>query len=340
MGHNLTVMTNRGTGCVETDASKTNLMDSTYELIIMFDLDDPRLSNRSRSTLFQALKTMLGAEHGPQQCSNMDRLLAYYNTPSNKRKPIQPKYANLVGYIRATHILLYWDAITPEARRPLKDNPLDVFMVPRFDSGLDCFMLYERADNYVHVLNWNVRHVAGTDNRRRRRRRRRVKKLVESVNYLKRRYLDPRHDAQFLRLDIFPILDTLFLFGVVLGFEINYSDLMSNEPNDAECVRLVMQFRQVMRNPTRRGLRGLVREPRYLTKLPNGNMVMRLYYYPTLCSCTLTMEQNAQICAGHCAQCGEIYYCTDACKQWLRCCEEEETVSSSDDDDDDDGCKK
>lgn len=327
-GYNLTVMPKRGGRSGDpVDPSRISLTDSTYELIIMFDLDDPRLTTRLRALLFQALKRMMHPEHDRDRICNLDRLLTYYNTPTNSRKPLQPKHASLAGYIRATHILLYWDAISPEARRPLKDNPINVFQVPCFDKGLECFMLYERAHNYVHVLNWNVRHDSQIDH---------CTHLVDTINYLKRRYLDPRHDVQFLRLDIQPLLNTLALFGVALNFEVNYSDLVVNVPDGDVCLELALDFRHVMRDPSRRDLRRVLRDTRYRTKLPNGDRVIRLYYYPTLCSCALKVDSIQETRAGHCAECGEIYYCTESCKQWLRCC----ASSSSSDDDEPVSCKK
>ena len=75
-------------------------------IVFMYNIDDRNFSGKARARLFHALQAMLtpGGECKQMQC-NLTSLLAYYNTPRDKRKRTG-SFAKRES--RATHVIVCW----------------------------------------------------------------------------------------------------------------------------------------------------------------------------------------------------------------------------------------
>lgn len=284
-------------------------------IVFMYNIDDRNFSGKARARLFHALQAMLA----PGECAsrqmqcNLTSLLAYYNTPRDKRKHTG-SFAKRES--RATHVIVCWSRILDHVKRAVLDTPYNVFMQPGYDVGLDAFLLHERVANYVHILNWNVRHASSNDSGD----PQYTQEFVDCVKFIKRFYLTPDSSVDYLVADIYPIAVTLQFFTLGMGFQINRADVARNVRSDDECERLYCAFKEAVERRDTHSMRTLLSEPAYRTVLPNGDSVLRLYYYPALCACTQLAMTARDILATHCPECGEIYYCTKGCDAWQRCC--------------------
>ena len=276
-------------------------------VVFMINLSDRKFTDKARANLFHSLRAMLHPVDDHYMRSHLTRLLAYYNTVPEKRK--SPPPTDRV----ASHVILCWSTIAPDVRRALMETPHDVFLLPHYDRGLDCFALHERVANYVHLQNWNVRH--GTKNEDGDAWY--TQEFVDCITHVKRFYLKPGGGVNHLVVDIFPIAATMQFFTLVVGFQLSRRHL--DAPPD-EVNQLCDRFKHALEKCDADALAPLLADQVYRTRLPNGDSVIRLYYFPTVCMCTMMATAHDDIKTTQCPVCGEIYYCHDGCESWRECC--------------------
>lgn len=273
--------------------------DNEAVVIFAFALDDVRIAKEDRELLFARLCSLC-ADNKPM-LDHLKSVLAYLKIAELKRRVWREKTK------RPTHIVVAYDDRSPKMQCSAKKSPFDLLRDASIINNISCFMLYNVTGMSVQILNWtHKKRDDGDENYY-------LLHLCEAISCLKKRYLSPGLETGYIVVEIEPIYETLLFFGVFGHFVL--IDLQEKELYDIASNAFIERDHAAMRFITE--------DPRFLTTNDEGIKVLRLRYRANICICVakvLTREVIKEVCRYQCPDCRAVYFCTNGCATWSKCC--------------------
>lgn len=284
-------------------------------IMFIFDIDDRRIGNKERSVLFNILRSIV-LESDHDTLKYLTDILEYYNTPKGERKYA---YRNENHTVFATHISLFCDImgegdsqITPALLSKYKGDPFNIIFSKEELEKTICFMFHSKQKDYIHILSWHTNKKNKNDC---------VEYFIDCISFLKKKSLTMESDTNYFIVDIKPRLEPLCLFSYAMGFEVD--PITTSAKTDEEKIYLYKQFKTIIKGNDFDKLHKITSDPRYRIKLDDGNVVIRLTYYPKTCKCAIkeSIESGIDtIQTYQCDECNDVFYCTPKCASWKKCC--------------------